>query len=219
MKTLTIYSQLILLPIFGLLLLGLHSCVAPTDIDDKGNVIIEPPPFVPAALFEPKEVEFNLDQETNLAPSEDIIRPLWANKLEHAILIDTNKINGRELPRILLRFDAISLPNGFRLREPNGFSLKRISINLPDTIDLNDEVDLKYTKDELPNDSNFFIYTYKGNDVKVLLKEDAFVNFRFAKIEKRNRIIVQFNFSVFIQVNGLNNGQKQHGKGQFIVNY
>jgi len=219
MKTLKTYTRLLLLPLLVMLFLALHSCVAPTDIDDKGNVIIEPPPYTPAALFEPKQVEFNLDQETNLAPSEDNIRPLWANKVEHAILIDTNKINGRELPRILLRFDAISLPNGFRPKEPSGLILKRISINLPDTIDLNDEVDLKYTKDELPNDSNFFIYTYKGNDVKVPLKEDAFVNFRVAKIEKRNRIIVQFNFSVYVQLNGVNTGQRQHGRGQFIINY
>jgi hypothetical protein len=233
MKTTIITTRNFLLKLcsIALLLVAMQSCVSPIDVEDpNGKTIIEEP-FVPAALFDPKNVELHLIQENSLQPNEDIGRPLWANDFQHRIQIDTNKVDGRKLPRLIVDFTATLKPNGARSRENQSYLLKQIRITLPDTIDLDnpDTIDLDndderiFLKKDLSPNNNFFVYQYlkTQKEVTVPFNDDARLIIRVSKQENRNRIVVNFNYVVFTLPNGVNvpNGDRQFGRGELIINY
>lgn len=231
MKTLKTYTRLLLLPLLVMLFLALHSCVAPTDIDDKGNVIIEPPPYTPAPLVKAEKVELQIINERNLLPNDDN-RPLWDNEIEHNILIDTNKPEiidpitsvkkKRILPRILLNLTAIVKQNSANPRDKNGFVLRKISLFLPDTIDLENEEEIIYSTNNLPSQNSYFEYTYKQQTIV-----KAFINpntgrlvVKAAKLEQRNVIMIEFTYDVFPSANGVVVPQERlHGTGRIVVRY
>lgn len=231
MKTQTIYLRILQLTVFVVFVLGLHSCVSPTDVDG-GNIIVDPPPYAPVALVKPKEVELVLINESTLIPNGNTIRPLWDNDLQHKILIDTNKPtyvdslgvtrSKRLLPRVYLEFTATVKLDGANPREKNGFMLRKISLSIPDTIDLEIDEEVTYVKNELLPQRNFFEYTYKTQqNVKAYVIENTGkISLKAVKLEQRNRIFVEFTYDVLPAVNGTNiPSERLHGSGRLIINY
>lgn len=233
MKTLSLYRQLLLLPFLIILILGLHSCVAPTDINGPGDRIKIDSPYVPAPLFRPSEVRLVLITEKTLRPNENAERPLWDNELDHRILIDTNKAiiidslgvpyKRRTLPRIYIEFTAVMKQNGaIGALDNKGYLLRKISLALPDTIDLENDEEVVYSKNKLPAQKNYFEYTYKEQQfVKAFVSENTSrLAIKAVKIEQKNRILIEFSYDVFPAVNGLSiPPERQHGSGRLIVSY
>lgn len=226
MKTNFIKTRTVLLKLCSIVLLvvAMQSCVSPIDVEDpNGKTIVDPPPYQPAALFVPEKVELHLSHENSLAPNEDLGRPLWNHELVHNIQIDTNKVNGRTLPRLLVDFTAKLKPNGARSRETQFYLLKQIRISIPDTIDLENDDEQIFIKKDLSPNNNFFVYQYNKTqkEVTVPFNDDARLMIRVAKFENRKRIVVNFTYTVFAQPNGTNvpNGDKQFGRGEIIINY
>lgn len=232
MKTLSLYRQLLLLPFIGMLILGLHSCVAPTDINNPNDRVKVDSPYVPAPLFAPTDVKLVLTNEKTLRPNENVDRPLWDNELVHKILIDTNKpiiidslglMNKRRtLPRIYVEFTAVMKQGGAFAIDNRGFMLRKIALAIPDTIDLENDEEIVYKKNELTPQKNYFEYIYKEQQfVKAFVAETSgILAIKAVKIEQRNRILIEFTYDVSPAVNGMSiPPERQHGSGRLIVNY
>lgn len=231
MKTKIINTQTIPLKLFSIILLvvAMQACVSPVDVEDpNGKTIIDPPPFQPAPLIKPKEVVLNLIHDNTIQPlnPNDFSIPLWTNNVIESILIDTNKVNQRNMPRVILKFTASSSKlNPPRQREGQNFLLKQIFLSIEDTIDLVNDEEIIYTKKDLSPNDNFLIYTYTNQKIQEDIRVDYDTNsrciVRFEKIENRNRIRVIFSYSVFSKATGTNipNGVRLFGRGELIINY
>jgi len=200
------------------LLVSTQSCISPVDVKDPFDKTNIDSPFVAAPLFEPKVVVMNLEHETSLAPREDNLRPIWPNDVSVRIMIDTNN----RKTRLLFGFSATVKPNATiqpRVEQP--FQLKEIKISYPDTIDIAD--DEEYVIDKFnATSSNYFIYQYKqNNDFTAFVNEDAKITLKFIKVENRNRILVKYNYKIYIPKNGNNVPApvRQFGNGELLISY
>lgn len=232
MKTLKTYTRLLLLPLLGMLFLALHSCVAPTDISGPNDKKIIDSPYVPAPLIKPKRVEFVLINERTLRPNEDVNRPLWDNEVDNNIKIDTNKTiifdslglpsKRRTLPRIYLEFTATMKQGGAFAVDTKAFMLRKISLAIPDTIDLENDEEIVYFKKELPSPKNYFEYIYKEQQfTKAFVNENSGkLVIKAVKLDQRNRIFIDIIYDVFPATNGTNiPSERMHGSGRLIINY
>jgi len=133
-------------------------------------------------------------------------------------MIDTNN----RKTRLLFGFSATVKPNATiqpRVEQP--FQLKEIKISYPDTIDIAD--DEEYVIDKFnATSSNYFIYQYKqNNDFTAFVNDDAKITLKFIKVENRNRILVKYNYKIYIPKNGNNVPApvRQFGNGELLISY